>query len=87
MEEFDEKVNRYVFKLGNIKRDIDFIFMDIVENFVMNFEWVKMYKILFIKFMKQYEKVLGEYVVYLQGQWYEVVKREEILRVFIVNVL
>lgn len=52
MEEFDEKVNRYVFKLGNIKRDIDFIFMDIVENFVMNFEWVKMYKILFIKFMK-----------------------------------
>lgn len=71
MEQFEEKVNRHVFKLGNIKRDIDSIFMDIAENPVMNFERTKMCKISLTKFMMQYEKASGEYAAYLQSQRHE----------------
>lgn len=87
MEEFDEKVNRHVSKLGNIKRDIDSIFMDIAENPVMNLERAKMYKTSLTKFMKQYERASGEYAAYLQGQRHEAAKREETSRALIANVL
>lgn len=87
MEEFDEKVNRHVSKLGNIKRDIDSIFMDIAENPVMNLERAKMYKTSLTNFMKQYEKASGEYAAYLQGQRHEAAKREETSRALIANVL
>ncbi|XP_061169198.1 uncharacterized protein LOC133178524 [Saccostrea echinata] len=87
MEQFEEKVNRHVFKLGNIKRDIDSILMDMEENPVMNLERAKTCKTSLNKYMLQYEKASAEYVAYLRSQRHEASTREEASRSLIATAL
>ncbi|XP_062599341.1 uncharacterized protein LOC134260821 [Saccostrea cucullata] len=87
MEQFEERVNRYVFILGNIKRDIDSIIMDMEENPVMNFDRAKTYKVSLNKYMLQYEKASAEYATFLQNQRHETSRREEASRSIIATSL
>ncbi|XP_062588417.1 uncharacterized protein LOC134250081 [Saccostrea cucullata] len=80
MEHFEERVNRYVFKLGNLKRDTDSIVIDMGENPVMNFDRAKTYKVSLNKYMLQYEKASAEYATFLQSQRHEASRREEASR-------
>ncbi|XP_062614379.1 uncharacterized protein LOC134276120 [Saccostrea cucullata] len=87
MEQFEERVNRYVFKLGNIKRDIDSIVTDMEENPVMNLDRAKTYKVSLNKYMLQYEKASAEYATFLQSQRHDASRREEASRSIIATSL